>query len=218
MDEVNTLFHEFGHALHGLLSNCTYESIAATETPRDFVEFPSQVMENWAFNPEVLRTYAKHYKTGEIIPDELIKKLENSSLFNQGFETVEYLAASFLDMDWHTITAPVKENADTFENDSMKKIGLMKEILPRYRSTYFNHIFSGDYSSGYYSYIWSAVLDADAFNAFVESGSVYNPDLAERYRKYILASGGTDDSMELYHRFRGKNPSIESLLKKRGLN
>ncbi|MBI1933627.1 MAG: M3 family metallopeptidase [Ignavibacteriales bacterium] len=218
LDEVNTLFHEFGHALHGLLSNCTYESVAATETPRDFVEFPSQVMENWALHPDVLKTYAKHYKTGEVIPDELVKKLENAKLFNQGFETVEYLAASFLDMDWHTISEDVNINVDQFEKESMGKIGLINEIIPRYRSTYFRHIFSGDYSSGYYSYIWSAVLDSDAFDGFEKTGNVFDPELAKKYRQFILSAGGSDDSMVLYRKFRGSDPSIEPLLIKRGLN
>ncbi|MGD8305384.1 MAG: M3 family metallopeptidase [Ignavibacteria bacterium] len=218
VDEVRTLFHEFGHALHGLLSNCTYESISGTETPRDFVEFPSQVMENWAMHPDVLKSYAKHYETGEVIPGELIDKIQNASLFNQGFETVEYLAASFLDMDWHTITDVVEYDVIEFENESMERIELIPEIIPRYRSTYFNHIFSGGYSSGYYSYIWAEVLDADAFNAFVISGDVLNQELADRYRKYILSSGGTDDSMELYKKFRGQMPEIEPLLKKRGLD
>ncbi len=218
MDNVETLFHEFGHALHGLLSNCTYESLSGTDTPRDFVEFPSQVMENWAKHPDVLITYAKHYKTGEVIPAELIEKIQNASLFNQGFKTVEYLAASMLDMDWYTITDTIEYDAILFENKSMDKIGLMPEIIPRYRSTYFNHIFSGGYSSGYYSYIWAEVLDADAFNAFIETGNVLNKELAARYRKYILSSGGTDDSMELYKKFRGKDPDIEPLLKRRGLN
>ena len=218
VDEVNTLFHEFGHAIHGLLSNCTYESISGTETPRDFVEFPSQVMENWAMHPTVLKAYAKHYKTGEIIPQELVDKLVNASLFNQGFQTVEYLAAAILDMDWHTITEAKEYDATEFENESMKKINLMHEIFPRYRSTYYNHIFSGGYSSGYYSYIWSAVLDADAFEAFVETGNVLDKNLAGRYRTYILSTGGTDDSMELYRKFRGQDPSIEPLLSRRGLN
>ena len=217
IDEVNTLFHEFGHALHGLLSDCTYESVAATETPRDFVEFPSQVMENWCLHPEVLKKYAKHYETGEIIPDELIKKIDKSSLFNQGFATVEYLAAALLDMDYHTLTEEQEIDINEFENSAMKKRGLIPEIIPRYRSTYFLHITSHDYSSGYYSYIWSEVLDADAFDAFVKSGDVYNPELAERFRKYILASGGSDDSMKLYNEFRGQDPSIEPLLLKRGL-
>ncbi len=218
LDEVQTLFHEFGHALHGMLSNCTYESVSGTDTPRDFVEFPSQVMENWALHPDVLKTYAKHYKTGEVIPAELVKKIKNSSKFNQGFATTEYLAASFLDMDWHTITEPVTDDAITFENNSMNKIGLIKEIKPRYRSTYFNHIFSGEYSAGYYSYIWSEVLDADAFAAFEKTGDVYNQKLASKYRKYILSAGGTEDAMELYKKFRGSEPGIEPLLKRRGLN
>ena len=217
LDEVETLFHEFGHALHGLLSNCTYPSVAATETPRDFVEFPSQIMENWAFHPDVLKLYAKHYETGKIIPKELIDKIESSSLFNQGFATVEYAAASYLDMDWHTITEKSELNATEIENRSMSKIGLIPEIKPRYRSTYFNHIFSGGYSSGYYSYLWSEVLDADAFQGFIESGDVFNKELAAKYRKYVLSTGGTEESMELYKKFRGKEPSIEPLLKRRGL-
>lgn len=218
VDNVTTLFHEFGHALHGMLSNTTYESLSGTSTPRDFVEFPSQVMENWCMHPEVLKNYALHYETGEPIPDELIQKIEKSGKFNQGFATVEYLAASFLDMDWHTLEEPVEQDVIEFENASMNKIGLIDEIAPRYRSTYFNHIFSGGYSSGYYSYIWSEVLDADAFRAFEETGDVYNPTLADKYRRYILASGGTDDAMELYKKFRGKEPEIEPLLEKRGLN
>jgi peptidyl-dipeptidase Dcp len=218
VDNVNTLFHEFGHALHGMLSHTIYESLSGTSTPNDFVEFPSQVMENWCMHPEVLKNYALHYETGEPIPDELIMKIKNSDKFNQGFETVEYLAASFLDMDWHTLTEPIEKDADEFENSSMNKIGLMDEIAPRYRSTYFNHIFSGGYSAGYYSYIWSEVLDADAFKAFEETGDVYNQTLADKYRKYILSSGGTDEAMELYKRFRGKEPAIEPLLEKRGLN
>ena len=218
VDNVNTLFHEFGHALHGMLSHTIYESLSGTSTPNDFVEFPSQVMENWCMHPEVLKNYALHYETGEPIPDKLIMKIKNSDKFNQGFETVEYLAASFLDMDWHTLTEPVEKDADEFENSSMNKIGLMDEIAPRYRSTYFNHIFSGGYSAGYYSYIWSEVLDADAFKAFEETGDVYNQTLADKYRKYILSSGGTDEAMELYKRFRGKEPAIEPLLEKRGLN
>jgi len=217
LDEVETLFHEFGHALHGLLSNCTYPSVAATETPRDFVEFPSQIMENWAFHPDVLKLYAKHYETGKIIPKELVDKIESSSLFNQGFATVEYTAASYLDMDWHTITEKSELNATEIENRSMSKIGLIPEIKPRYRSTYFNHIFSGGYSSGYYSYLWSEVLDADAFQGFIESGDVFNKELAAKYRKYVLSAGGTEESMELYKKFRGKEPSIEPLLKRRGL-
>lgn len=217
VDNVNTLFHEFGHALHGMLSNTTYPSLSGTSTPRDFVEFPSQVMENWCMHPVVLKNYAFHYETGEPIPAELIEKINKSGKFNQGFATVEYLAASFLDIDWHTLTETEEKDVLEFEKASMDRIGLIDQIAPRYRSTYFNHIFAGGYSSGYYSYIWAEVLDADAFAAFEESGNVYNPALADRYRKFILASGGTDDAMELYKRFRGKEPEIEPLLKKRGL-
>lgn len=217
LDEVHTLFHEFGHALHGMLSKCTYPSLSGTSTPRDFVEFPSQVMENWCMHPEVLKKYAKHYNTGEPIPDELIQKIKQSSKFNQGFATVEYLAASFLDMDWHTLKKPEIKDVHKFGNKSMSKIGLIEEIVPRYRSTYFRHIFAGGYSAGYYSYIWSEVLDADAFAAFKESGDVYNQELADKYRKFILAKGGTEDAMELYKKFRGQEPQIEPLLEKKGL-
>jgi len=217
VDEVEALFHEFGHAIHGMLSDATYESISGTETPRDFVEFPSQVMENWAMHPDVLKKYAKHFETGEIIPKELIDKISNSSKFNQGFATVEYLAASYLDIAWHTIADTTLQDANKFETKTMNDLGLIPEIVPRYRSTYFNHIFSGEYSSGYYSYIWSEVLDADAFAAFVESGDVYNKKLAGKYKKYILSSGGTDDAMTLYRKFRGKDPSIVPLLIRRGL-
>ncbi|MCK5455541.1 MAG: M3 family metallopeptidase, partial [Melioribacteraceae bacterium] len=215
LDEVHTLFHEFGHALHGMLSNCTYESVSGTDTPRDFVEFPSQVMENWALHPEVLKSYAKHYKTGEVIPTELVNKIKNSSKFNQGFATTEYLAASFLDMDWHTITEPIIVDATTFEKKSMSKIGLIPEIKPRYRSTYFNHIFSGGYSSGYYSYIWSEVLDADAFEAFKET-SLFDKKTAALLRENIISRGSTDEAMNLYRAFRGKDPSMEAHLKRKG--
>ncbi|WP_447635846.1 M3 family metallopeptidase [Flavobacterium microcysteis] len=216
-DEVTTFFHEFGHALHGLLSNVTYKSLAGTSVPRDFVELPSQIMENWAAEPEVLKMYAKHYKTGEVIPDALIQKLQKSGTFDQGFATVEYLAASFLDMDYHTQTAPIQLDANTFEKNSMKKIGLIDAIIPRYRSTYFSHIFSGGYSSGYYSYIWSGVLDTDAFEAF-KTTNLFNPEKAKLFRKNVLEKGGTEDPMVLYKRFRGAEPSVEPLLRKRGLD
>lgn len=216
LEEALTLFHEFGHALHGLLSNCTYEELSGTSVPRDFVELPSQIMENWAMDPEVIKTYAKHYETGEPIPDELIAKIENSSLFNQGFATVEYLAASFLDMDWHTLTEPEEEDVLAFEKASLGEIGLIPEIVVRYRSTYFNHIFSGGYSSGYYSYIWAEVLDADAFEAFKET-SLFDEATATAFRKNILEKGGTEDPMKLYVRFRGAEPKIDALLKRRDL-
>ena len=216
-DEVTTFFHEFGHALHGLLSNVTYQSLAGTNVPRDFVELPSQIMENWAAEPEVLKMFAKHYKTGEIIPENLIKKLQKTGTFDQGFATVEYLAASFLDMDYHTQKAPITIDANTFEKNAMKKIGLLSEIIPRYRSTYFQHIFSGGYSSGYYSYIWSGVLDTDAFEAF-KSTSLFNPEKAKLFRENVLEKGGTEDPMVLYKQFRGAEPSVKALLKKRGLD
>ena len=217
LEEVETLFHEFGHALQGLLSNCTYERLSGTSVPRDFVELCSQIMENWATEPEVLKSYARHYETGEPIPDELIKKIKKSSHFNQGFATVEYLAASFLDMDWHTLTDAEERTPDEFESASLSKIGLIPEIVTRYRSTYFRHIFAGGYSAGYYSYIWAAVLDADAFQAFKET-SLFDRETALAFRKNILETGGTEDPMTLYVRFRGHEPKIDALLKRRGLD
>jgi len=217
LDEVETLFHEFGHALHGILSNSVYPSVSGTSVPRDFVELCSQIMENWALAPEVLKMYAKHYQTNEPMPDDMIKKIENSKLFNQGFETVEYLAASFLDMDWHTLINAEEEDAINFEKESLSKIGLIPEIESRYQSTNFQHIFSGGYSSGYYSYIWAAVLDADAFEAFEENG-LFDQATALSFRKNILEKGGSEDPMELYKRFRGREPKVDALLKRRGLN
>ena len=218
IDEVTTLFHEFGHALHGLLSHSIYPSVCGTNVPTDFVELFSQFMENWATDPEILKMYAKNYKTNEPMPQQLIDKLENSNLFNQGFETVEYLAASFLDMDWHTISDTTVRNVTEFEKASLAKIGLIPEIESRYQSTNFLHIFSSDgYSSGYYSYIWSAVLDADAFEAFKETG-LFNKKTADSFRKNLLSKGGTDDPMTLYKKFRGREPKVDALLKKRGLN
>lgn len=215
-EEATTMFHEFGHALHGLLTRCTYESLSGTNVPRDFVELGSQIMENWATDPTVLKTYARHYKTGEPIPDALIEKLNNSRFFNQGFETVEYVAASFLDMDWHTITEAKAIDPLAFEAASMTRIGLIPEIVSRYRTTYFNHIFSGGYSAGYYSYLWAAVLDSDAFEAFKET-SLFDQATAKSFRTNILEKGGSEDPMVLYKRFRGREPRIEPLLKKRGL-
>ncbi|HEX9972819.1 MAG TPA: M3 family metallopeptidase [bacterium] len=215
-EEVATLFHEFGHALHGLLSNCSYQRLAGTNVARDFVELPSQIMENWASEPEVLKMYAKHFETGEPIPDDLIQKIKNSSKFNQGFTTVEYLAASFLDMDWHTLAESKEIDPIAFENQSMNKIGLIPEIVVRYCSPYFRHIFAGGYSAGYYSYIWAEVLDADAFQAFKET-SLFDQKTAKAFRENILAKGGTEDPMALYKRFRGAEPKIDALLEKRGL-
>jgi len=216
-EEVTTLFHEFGHALHGLLSDCTYLRLTGTNVDRDFVELPSQIMENWVAEPEMLKLFARHYQTGELIPDALIAKLKNSQYFNQGFATVEYLAASFLDMDWHTLTAPViTEEVMNFEDKSLQRIGLIPEIVVRYRSPYFSHIFSGEYSAGYYSYIWAEVLDADAFQAFKEKG-LFDQATARSFRENILARGGSEDPMSLYIRFRGREPKVEPMLKRRGL-
>lgn len=216
-EEVLTLFHEFGHGLHGLLSKCTYYTTSGTSTPRDFVELPSQIMEHWAAEPEVMKMYAKHYETGEAIPDELIAKLENSSLFNQGFITCEFLAAGLLDMAWHTQTEVKDFDVRQFEKSYLEEIGLIPEIIVRYRSTYFAHIFSGGYSAGYYGYTWAEVLDADAFQAFKET-SLFDTKTALSFRQNILEKGGTDDPMKMYIDFRGKEPSIEPLLKGRGLN
>jgi len=216
LDEVETLFHEFGHALHGLLSNCTYPSLSGTSVAVDFVELPSQIMENWALHPEVLKLYARHYETGEPMPDELIAKIEKSSRFNQGFATVEYLAASLLDMDWHTLADTTAQDPIVFEKRSLDRIGLIPEIISRYRTPYFRHIFAGGYSAGYYSYIWAEVLDADAFEAFKENG-LFDSATARAFRTHILAAGGTDDPMELYKKFRGKEPEIKPLLVRRGL-
>ena len=217
-EEVETLFHEFGHALHGLLSDCTYQSLAGTNVSRDFVELPSQIMENWATEPEVLRKYARHHETDQPMPDALIEKIHKARHFNQGFATTEYLAASFLDMNWHTLTeADAELDVLAFEDKCLEKIGLIPEIISRYRSPYFRHIFAGGYSSGYYSYIWSEVLDADAFQAFKETGDVFNPMMAKAFRENVLSRGNTEDPKALYKRFRGKEPGIEPLLERRGL-
>ncbi len=217
-EHVTTLFHEFGHGLHGLLTNTHYRSLSGTSVSRDFVEFPSQVLEHWASEPELLKSYAKHYKTGEVISDELIDKMKNASKFNQGFANTEYLAATYLDMDWHSLVSTDIQDTNDFERKSLEKIGLIDEIVSRYRTTYFQHIFTSSYSAGYYSYIWAAVLDSDAFAAFKESGDIYNQDLANKYREYILEKGGTENPMELYQKFRGSNPNIGPLLEDRGLN
>jgi peptidyl-dipeptidase Dcp len=212
--EAETLFHEFGHALNNLLSNITYPG---SSVPRDFVELPSQIMEHWVLEPEVLKVYAKHYQTEEIIPQEIVDKLDKASKFNMGFITVEYLAASLLDMEYHTLTEPVDLDIRDFENKAMAKYGLIPEIKPRYRSTYFNHIWGGGYSAGYYSYIWCEVLDSDAFQAFKETGDIFNPEVAARFEKEILSKGGSRDPLDMYIAFRGKEPGIEALLENRGL-
>lgn len=215
-DEVNTLFHEFGHGLHGLFTDGKYDRTAGN-IPRDMVELPSQFMENFAGQPAVLNMYAKHYKTGKVIPQELVKRLQKSLTFNEAFNTVEYIAASFLDMDWHSITEPQKVDVLDFEKQSMSKINLMEEILPRYRTTYHNHM-AGGYAAGYYVYLWAAILDSDAFQAFLDSKDIFNKEIAAKFRKYILTEGGSDEGMVQYLKFRGQEPSMEPLLKKRGLN
>jgi peptidyl-dipeptidase Dcp len=217
LSEAETLFHEFGHALHGMFSNVTYESLSGTATPRDFVEFPSQVMENWMREPEVLKMFAKHYQTDEEIPQEIIDKIRASAKFNQGFATVEYMAAAYLDMAYHTLDSAEVVEPRAFEDGAMTDIGLIEEIIPRYRSGYFSHIFAGGYSAGYYSYIWSEILDADAFQAFKET-SLLDRETAARYREEVLSKGGTRPGMELYVSFRGREPEIGPLLEKRGLN
>ena len=217
MDEVETLFHEFGHALHGLLSQCTYPSQAGTSVSRDFVELPSQIMENWCFEPQVMKTYAKHYTTGEVMPQELMDKIQKAGTFNQGFTMTELLSASLLDMDYHSIKDTANFDVEAFEKATMERIGMIPEIIVRYRSTFFNHIFTGGYSAGYYSYTWAEVLDADAYQAFVESGDIYNPKVATAFRKNILEKGDSDDPMKLYKTFRGADPNPDALLKRRGL-
>lgn len=215
-DEVETFFHEFGHALHGLLSNVQYNALAGTNVPTDFVELPSQIMENWAGEPEMLNLYAKHYETGNVIPAELIEKMQRSSKYGQGFATVEYLAASLLDLEFHTLTKEFDGDVLKFEQAAVAKMKLMDEIIPRYRSTYFSHIFAGGYASRYYSYIWSGVLDTDAFEAFKET-SLFNAEKAASFRKNVLEKGGSADPLELYKRFRGREPVTQPLLRKRGL-
>ena len=212
--EVETIFHECGHALATLLSRGRFRDRTVA---RDSVELPSQIMENWAFTPELLSVYAKHYKTGEVIPAELVAKLEKSSLFNQGFISGEYLAASILDMAWHALPGTAGVDVRKFESDTMAKIGLIPEIVPRYRSTYFSHIFSGGYSAGYYVYIWAEVLDKDAFEAFKEKG-LFDKETATSFRRNILEPFGTEEPMAQYVRFRGREPGIEPLLRARGLD
>jgi len=217
MDEVETMFHEFGHAIHGLLTQCTYPSLSGTSVARDFVELPSQVMENWCWEPQVMKTYAKNYKTGALMPKELMDKIQLAGTFNQGFINTELLAASFLDMDYHSMKDTANFDVAAFEKASMDKIGMIPQIIPRYRSSYFNHIFSGEYCAGYYSYTWAAVLDADAFQAFKETGDIYNQKVATSFRKNLLEKGDTEDPMKLYVKFRGANPNPDALLKRRGL-
>ena len=249
LDQVETMFHEFGHALHGLLSQCAYKSVSGTSVPRDFVELPSQIMENWAFQKEVLASYARHFETGEVIPDSLVAKIEAVETFNQGFMTTELVAASILDMKWHELSeisplavlgrndknnpsvvsdgvemtdevaeADAKGSFDpiAFENAVCEEMGLIDEIIPRYRTTYFAHIFSGGYNAGYYSYLWAEVLDKDAFELFKQKG-IFDSETAMSFRRNILEKGGSDEAMDLYRRFRGADPDPAALLRARGL-
>ena len=216
LDQVETLFHEYGHALHGLLSQCTYKSVAGTSVARDFVELPSQIMENWAFQPEVLAGYARHYETGEVIPAELVEKITAAGNFNQGFMTTELAAASILDLKWHMLESVEGVDPMAFEAQACAEMGLIDQIIPRYRSTYFAHIFSGGYSAGYYSYLWAEVLDKDAFELFMEKG-IFDKETATSFRQNILEKGGSDEPMDLYRRFRGADPDPKALTRARGL-
>jgi len=216
-DDNTTLFHEFGHGLHALFSDGRYHRTAGN-IPRDMVELPSQVLERWAAEPEVLKYYAKHYQTGETIPDALIQKMEKAANFNMGFGTVEYMAASLLDMYWHTIETQQQTDVNLFEKTAMDNIRLIPQIIPRYRSTYFKHIFDGEsYASGYYVYSWAEVLDADAFDAFKQSGDIFNQDLAAKFRKHVLTEGGEGEGMDQYRKFRGQDPSKDPYFIGRGL-
>ena len=216
IDNVETIFHEFGHALHSFMRDVQYSGAGGVE--RDFVELPSQINEHWAFHPEVLAVYAKHYKTGEIIPMELVKKIEESSKYGQGFATVEYIAASLSDMDLHVLTEiPENLNVMDFEAAGLAKRGIPSQILPRYRMTNFSHTMGGGYTAGYYSYMWAEVLDADAFDAFAETGDIFNQEVATKFRNHILTPGGIDDGMTMYKAFRGREPQIDALLRNRGM-
>lgn len=216
IDNVTTMFHEFGHALHSFMRDVHYNNTSNVE--RDFVELPSQINEHWAFEPEVLKVYAKHYKTGEVIPMDLVKKIQDSSKYGQGFATVEYVAASLVDMDLHTLTnVPADLNVMKFEQEKLAKRGVPRQIKPRYSVTNFSHTMGGGYTAGYYSYMWAEVLDADGFQAFKETGDIFNQKLADKFRKYVLTPGGIDDGMTMYKNFRGREPKTDALLVNRGL-
>lgn len=215
-DEAETVFHEFGHALNALFADVHYQGVSGV--PRDFVELPSQVMEHWVFEPEVLKVYAKHHETGEVIPQPLVDKIIKSGKYGQGFATAEYVAASLLDMDYHVLKEiPAGFDVESFEAKAMEGRGLIRQIPPRYRSTYFGHTMEGGYTAGYYSYIWAEVLDCDAFEAFKETGNIFNPEVAAKFRTYVLSPGGIDEGMVMYRNFRGQDPSIDPLLENRGL-
>ncbi|MEO0881965.1 MAG: M3 family metallopeptidase [Pseudomonadota bacterium] len=220
-DEVETLFHEFGHGLHGLMTQVRYENFSGVSGPRDYTEFPAQILEHWAGQDQVLADYAKHTETDEVIPGELIEKMRNASTFNQGFKTTEFIAASLLDLAWHRLSpeeAAEITDARAFEEQVLRDYGLLEEIEPRYRSQYFAHIFAGGYSAGYYAYLWSEILDADGFTAFQETGDIYDPELAGKLKRWVYESGGLREADELYRNFRGKDPEIEPLLRIRGLD
>ena len=217
IDEVETMFHEFGHGLHGMLSRARLKSQAGTNVDRDFVELPSQIHEHWAFQPELLRTYAHHYKTGETIPEELIEKIQASSKHNSGFRTAELVGAALLDLQYGKLNPTGDVDVMAFEDSVRNAIGMPAELTYRYRSPYFKHIFGSDgYASGYYTYLWAEVLDADGFELFEEKG-IFDPETAASFKKNILEAGGSEDPMALYVRFRGHQPSVDALLRNRGL-
>ena len=218
IDEVQTMFHEFGHGLHGMLSRARYKSQAGTNVDRDFVELPSQIHEHWALTPELLSIYAHHWKTGEVIPDELVKKLEASSAHNQGYRTAELVGAALLDLQYGKLNPEGDTDVDAFEAQVSKQLGMPEQLTYRYRSPYFKHIFGSDgYASGYYTYLWAEVLDCDGFELFRERG-VFDPETAASFKKNILEAGGSEDPMTLFVRFRGHKPTVEGLLRNRGLN
>jgi peptidyl-dipeptidase Dcp len=218
-DDARTLFHEFGHALHGLLSDVTYPTISGTRVATDFVELPSQLYEHWLERPEILRAYAKHYKTGEPMPEALIDKLKAARTFNQGFATVEYVASALVDLDFHELSSAENLDVAKFEKDALDRIGMPEEIAMRHRSPHFTHVFSGGgYASAYYSYMWSEVMDADAFDAFTETGDAFDPATAKKLHDNVYSAGNRRDPGEAYTAFRGRLPTPEALLKKRGLN
>jgi peptidyl-dipeptidase Dcp len=217
LDDVITLFHEFGHALHGMLSDVTYPSQSGTSVKRDFVEFPSQLMEHWVTTPEILTRFAKHHATGEVIPRSLVDKIIAAKNFNQGWATSEFMMAAIMDMKMHMIEGPAPTNVDAWEDEILSGIGSIPEIVVRYRPGYFKHTFEGGYAAGYYSYIWAAVLECDAFQAFVDAGNVYDPATSKKLKDFIFASGGQADPMDNYIAFRGRAPGVEALLQDRDL-
>ncbi|MEO1576289.1 MAG: M3 family metallopeptidase, partial [Pseudomonadota bacterium] len=217
--EVETLFHEFGHGLHGLLTTVDYQSFSGVDGPRDYTEFPAQILEHWAPEPEMLALYAKHFRTGDVIPSELIEKMQAAANFRQGFATTEFIAASLLDLRWHMLSSEEANqitDARAFEKEILEGYGLIDQIQPRYRSQYFSHIFAGGYSAGYYAYLWSEILDADGFEAFREAEDIFDAETAGRLKKWVYEAGGLREADELYRNFRGGDPSIEPLLRGRG--